>query len=120
MSLRTAFARSLRAPRSSVVAPVNLASRRTFIKPTGAVLSAEDEEKSRAAYERHRRHVDPKYATVDESIQWEEPKVRCPTTMSLVVGDCLDGPLSRPITCLCPDFIPTSSSFHTTLFESRH
>lgn len=77
MSLRTAFARSLRTStsRSTRLAPSQQVFQRSFIKPTNAVLSAEDEEKHRAAYEKHRVEVEPKMAAVDESFTFQEPKV---------------------------------------------
>jgi hypothetical protein len=77
MSLRTAFARSLRttSSRSTRLAPSQQVFQRSFIKPTNAVLSAEDEEKHRAAYEKHREQVEPKLATVDESFTFQQPKV---------------------------------------------
>jgi len=75
MSLRTTVTRSLRSAPSSRLAPSSRVFARGFIKPTNAVLSAEDEEKHRAAYEKHRVEVEPKMASVDESFTFEAPTV---------------------------------------------
>lgn len=73
---RTAFARSLRqAPCSRRSVNPSLPLIRSFTKPTSAAMSAEDEEKHRAKYEKHRVEVDPKLAGIDESFQFTEPKV---------------------------------------------
>lgn len=80
MSLRTTFTRSLRsAPSSSArLAPSSRVLARGFIRPTNAVQSAEDEEKHRAAYEKHRVEVDPKMASVDENMTFTPPTVSSP------------------------------------------
>ncbi len=44
-------------------------------------MSAEDEEKHRAKYEKHRVEVDPKLAGIDESFQFTEPKVSTSTSV---------------------------------------
>jgi hypothetical protein len=77
MSLRTTLTRSLRASSArQSIAPSTRVLARSFSKPTNSVLSAEDEEKSRAAYEKHRLEVEPKLASVDEHFTFQEPKVR--------------------------------------------
>jgi hypothetical protein len=75
MSLRTTLTRSLRASTARPAITTPRVFTRAFTKPTNAVLSAEDEEKVRQAYEKHREQVDPKLASVDESITFQEPKV---------------------------------------------
>lgn len=75
MSLRTTFSRSLRAASTRPALPSTHVFARAFSKPSSSALAAEDEEKSRKAYEKHRGQVDPKLAAVDESITFQEPKV---------------------------------------------
>lgn len=78
MSFRTNSTRPFRsAPLSSrrLASPSRLFAR-GFIKPTNAVMSAEDEQKHRAAYKKRRVEVEPKMASVDESFTLEAPTVR--------------------------------------------
>ncbi|ORY24658.1 putative d-arabinitol 2-dehydrogenase [Naematelia encephala] len=65
---RATVSRSLPAVRR---APLAIA-RRAYIKPSKPVL--DDDPKTRAAYDELRVEVDPKFATVDESLTFEHPK----------------------------------------------
>lgn len=86
MSLRNTLTRSLKSNAARSTLPSTRVAARAFTKPSSAVFSAEDEEKARKAYEKHREQVEPKFASVDESITWQEPKVSCPSTLLLRGG----------------------------------
>ncbi|ORX35438.1 putative d-arabinitol 2-dehydrogenase [Kockovaella imperatae] len=75
-ALRTILSRSALPSTRRLAAPSPAASQlvRNFLKPSSPVLKAEDEEKARLEYEKHRQNVDPKMASVDESLTFEHPK----------------------------------------------
>lgn len=71
-ALKSSLMRSIVARRT--IFPAQIIASRTFIKPSD---SAQDEAaKTRPGYGKHRQEVDPKMASVDQSMTFEEPKVR--------------------------------------------
>ena len=90
---RLARTPTLSLPRASVIArnyssPSNPTK---FSAPTHPALNS-DEAKNRPGYEEYREEVEPKYANVDQSFVFEEPKV-CPPFLSfshsfVLCGNC--------------------------------
>jgi len=68
--------------RRALLHPTPTFAIRAFTKPSTITLNAEDEQKHRASYEKHRVEVDPKLAGIDETMTFEHPKVSfAPPTM---------------------------------------
>jgi hypothetical protein len=79
---RLAWTPTLSLPRATVIArnyssPSNPTK---FSAPTHPALNS-DEAKNRPGYEEYREEVEPKYANVDQTFVFEEPKV-CPPLLS--------------------------------------